>query len=63
MMAHFYFTSRGHESAGRCVQNLVLPMLMWNTVQRPPRWRRLGHLLLSSMWCLVRESSRISCST
>jgi hypothetical protein len=56
-MAHAGFSSRECEFAGGCVQNLVLPMLMWNTVQHPPRWRRIGHILLSGMWCLVSQAS------
>ena len=41
------------------VQNLVLPMLMWNTVQRPPCWRRIGHIALSGLWCMVRSCAAL----
>jgi hypothetical protein len=40
------------------LQNLVLPMLMWNTVQHPSRWRRIGHVTLSAMWCMVSRAAR-----
>lgn len=39
------------------LQNLVLPMLMWNTVQHPSRWRRIGHVTLSGMWSLVSQAA------
>ena len=39
------------------MQDLVLPMLLWNSVQSPARWRRICHLIASGAWCLVRGVS------